>query len=108
MDCHRACHQFGAARDAGPVIIACGYAAYRAQGTTAGCSGGCAGEIWKKALTYAVLMGDLNIPCDGRDLVKMPGLMYSLIVSGPPAALHNDKQCAHQSVTLHIFQKDTE
>ena len=31
----------------------------------------------KKAITYAVLMGDLKMPCDGRDLVKMPGLMYS-------------------------------
>ena len=31
----------------------------------------------KKALTYATLMGDLKMPCDGRDLVKMPGLMYS-------------------------------
>ena len=31
----------------------------------------------KKALTYAALTGDLKMPCDGRDLVKMPGLMYS-------------------------------
>ena len=30
----------------------------------------------KKALTYAVLMGDLKMPGDGRELVKMPGLMY--------------------------------
>lgn len=30
----------------------------------------------KKALTYAVLMGDLKMPSDGRELVKMPGLMY--------------------------------
>ena len=31
----------------------------------------------KKAFTYAALMGDLKMPCDGRDLVKMPGLMDS-------------------------------
>ncbi len=31
----------------------------------------------KKALTYAVLLGDLKMPGDGRELVKMPGLMYS-------------------------------
>ena len=74
--CHRAYHQFGAARDAGPVIIVCGHAVHRAQGTTVGCRGGCAGKIRKKALTYAVLMGDLKMPCDGRDLAKMPGLMY--------------------------------
>lgn len=30
----------------------------------------------KKALTYAVLMGNLKMPGDGRELVKMPGLMY--------------------------------
>ena len=30
----------------------------------------------KKALTYAVLMGDLKMPGDGREMVKMPGLMY--------------------------------
>lgn len=30
----------------------------------------------KQALTYAVLMGDLKMPNDGRDVVRMPGLMY--------------------------------
>ena len=30
----------------------------------------------KQALTYAVLMGDLKMPSDGRDVVRMPGLMY--------------------------------
>lgn len=30
----------------------------------------------KKAVTYAVLMGDLKMPDDGRHKVKMPGLMY--------------------------------
>ena len=31
----------------------------------------------KGALTYASLLGDMKIPGDGRDKVKMPGLMYS-------------------------------
>ena len=31
----------------------------------------------KEAITYAVLMGDKKMPCDGRDKVRMPGLMYS-------------------------------
>ena len=31
----------------------------------------------KDSLTYAVLMGDLKMPMDGRDKVKMPSLMYS-------------------------------
>ena len=30
----------------------------------------------KRALSYAILMGDLKMPDDGRDAVKMPGLMY--------------------------------
>lgn len=30
----------------------------------------------KKALTYAVLLGDLKMPEDGRDLVRMPSPMY--------------------------------
>ena len=30
----------------------------------------------KKALTYGALMGNLKMPDDGRDSVKMPGLMY--------------------------------
>jgi len=29
-----------------------------------------------KAITYAVLIGDLKMPGDGRHLAKMPGLMY--------------------------------
>ena len=31
----------------------------------------------KQALTYCSLIGDLKIPDDGRDKVRMPGLMYS-------------------------------
>ena len=31
----------------------------------------------KRSLTYAVLMGDLKIPDDGRDIVRMPSPMYS-------------------------------
>ena len=31
----------------------------------------------KDAVTYAVLMGDKKMPGDGRELVRMPGLMYS-------------------------------
>ncbi len=31
----------------------------------------------KSAITYACLLGDLKMPGDGRDKVKMPGLMYS-------------------------------
>ena len=30
----------------------------------------------KRAVTYAILMGDLKMPDDGRDTVRMPGLMY--------------------------------
>lgn len=30
----------------------------------------------KKSLTYAGLLGNLKMPDDGRDSVKMPGLMY--------------------------------
>lgn len=30
----------------------------------------------KQAITYGILMGDLKMPDDGRDSVKMPGLMY--------------------------------
>lgn len=75
--CHCACYQFGAAKDAGPVIIVCGHPATATPGVTAGCGGGHTGEIREKALTYAALMGDLKMPCDGRDLVKMPGLMYT-------------------------------
>lgn len=30
----------------------------------------------KRAITCASLLGDLKMPCDGRDTVKMPGLMY--------------------------------
>ncbi len=31
----------------------------------------------KRALTYAALLKDLKMPDDGRDSVKMPGMMYS-------------------------------
>ena len=34
------------------------------------------GRFGKSAITYACLMGDLKMPTDGRDKVKMPGLMY--------------------------------
>ncbi len=34
------------------------------------------GRYGKKAITYGILLGDLKIPGDGRDAVKMPGLMY--------------------------------
>lgn len=30
----------------------------------------------KNAVSYALLLGDLKMPNDGRDIVKMPGLMY--------------------------------
>lgn len=30
----------------------------------------------EKSITYALLMGDIKMPNDGRDKVKMPGLMY--------------------------------
>ena len=30
----------------------------------------------KKAITYASLLGDLKMPGDDRDMVKMPGMMY--------------------------------
>ena len=30
----------------------------------------------KGALTYAVLLGNLKMPGDGRDKVRMPGLMF--------------------------------
>ena len=30
----------------------------------------------KRAITYGCLLGDLKMPLDGRDKVKMPGLMY--------------------------------
>lgn len=35
------------------------------------------GRFGKNALTYACLLGDLKMPGDGRDKVKMPGVMYS-------------------------------
>ncbi len=35
------------------------------------------GRFGKSAITYACLLGDLKMPGDGRDKVKMPGLMYS-------------------------------
>ena len=30
----------------------------------------------KRAITYATLLGDLKMPDDGRDIVRMPGVMY--------------------------------
>jgi DNA polymerase-4 len=30
----------------------------------------------KHAITSACLMGNLKMPCDGREIVKMPGMMY--------------------------------
>ena len=35
------------------------------------------GRFGKGAITYAVLLGNLKMPTDGRDKVRMPGLMYS-------------------------------
>lgn len=34
------------------------------------------GHFGKSAISYAYLMGDLKMPTDRRDKVKMPGLMY--------------------------------
>ncbi len=34
------------------------------------------GRFGKRALTYAALLGDLKMPADGREKVRMPGLMY--------------------------------
>ena len=34
------------------------------------------GRFGKTAITYATLLGDLKMPDDGRNQVKMPGLMY--------------------------------
>ena len=34
------------------------------------------GRFGKTAITYAALLGDLKMPDDGRNQVKMPGLMY--------------------------------
>ena len=34
------------------------------------------GRFGKQSLTYAALVGDLKMPDDGRDKVKMPGMMY--------------------------------
>lgn len=34
------------------------------------------GRFGKHAITYAMLLGDLKIPGDGRELVRMPGQMY--------------------------------
>ena len=34
------------------------------------------GRFGKHAITYALLMGDLKMPDDGRDVVRMPGQMY--------------------------------
>lgn len=34
------------------------------------------GRFGKQAITYGILLGDLKMPDDGRDKVKMPGIMY--------------------------------
>ena len=34
------------------------------------------GRFGKSAISYACLIGDLKMHTDGRDKVKMPGLMY--------------------------------
>ncbi len=34
------------------------------------------GRFGKRAVTYASLLGDLKMPGDGRELVRMPGLMH--------------------------------
>lgn len=34
------------------------------------------GRFGKSAVTYAVLLGNLKMPVDGRDKVRMPGIMY--------------------------------
>ena len=34
------------------------------------------GRFGKSAVTYAILLGNLKMPGDGRDKVRMPGLMY--------------------------------
>jgi len=34
------------------------------------------GRFGKEALTYGALLGNLKMPSDGREIVKMPGLMY--------------------------------
>lgn len=35
------------------------------------------GRFGDSAISYAVLMGDIKMPHDGRELVKMPSIMYS-------------------------------
>lgn len=34
------------------------------------------GRFGKNSVTYAVLLGNLKMPGDGREKVRMPGLMY--------------------------------
>ena len=34
------------------------------------------GRFGKRSVTYAALLGDLKMPGDGREKVRMPGLMY--------------------------------
>ena len=34
------------------------------------------GRFGKSAVTYAILLGNLKMPGDGRDKVRMPGLTY--------------------------------
>ena len=34
------------------------------------------GRFGKRSLTYAILLGDLKMPGDGREKVRMPGPMF--------------------------------
>ena len=34
------------------------------------------GRFGKQAITYATLLGDIKMPEDGREKVRMPGIMY--------------------------------
>jgi DNA polymerase-4 len=36
----------------------------------------CRRRFGKRSITYATLLGDLKMPDDGRDKVRMPGMMY--------------------------------
>ncbi len=35
------------------------------------------GRFGKRSITYGSLLGDLKMPGDGREKVKMPGLMFA-------------------------------
>ena len=57
------------------------------------------GRFGKSAITYACLMGDLKMPTDGRDKVKMPGLMYQSILLNP-VGIQLVKKCLRASHKL--------